>query len=53
MVIYEPAFSEVTFFNSKVLSCLDEFKEVADVFSNRVPEDKAMWLKIFTRIGRD
>ena len=57
VVIYEPAFSEVTFFNSKVLSCLDEFKEVADVIiSNRVHEDLSdVAEKIFTRdlFGRD
>ena len=57
VVIYEPTYSESTFFNSKVLSSLSEFKEIADVvISNRMHEDlDDVAEKIFTRdlFGRD
>ena len=57
VVIYEPTYSESTFFNSKVLSSLSEFKEVSDVIiSNRMHEDLSdMPEKVFTRdlYGRD
>ena len=51
VVIYEPAHFEDTFFNSKVLSSLSEFKELADVIiSNRMHEDlNDVSEKIFTR----
>jgi UDPglucose 6-dehydrogenase len=57
VVIYEPAYSEDTFFNSKVLSSLCEFKELADVIiSNRMHADLSdVSEKVFTRdlFGRD
>ena len=51
VVIYEPTFEEDTFFNSKVLSSLSDFKEVADVIiSNRLSKDLSdMTEKVFTR----
>lgn len=57
VVIYEPTYSMSTFFNSKVLNSLSEFKEVSDVIiSNRMHEDLSdMPEKVFTRdlYGRD
>jgi len=57
VVIYEPTYSESTFFNSKVLSSLSEFKALADVIiSNRMNEDlNDAAEKVFTRdlFGRD
>ena len=57
VVIYEPTYSESTFFNSKVLSSLSEFKELADVIiSNRTHEELSdVTEKVFTRdlFGRD
>lgn len=57
VVIYEPTYSESTFFHSKVLSSLSEFKYVADVIiSNRLHEDLIdVAEKLFTRdlFGRD
>ena len=57
VVIYEPAYSESTFFNSKVLRSLAEFKELSDVIiSNRLHADLGDVLeKVFTRdlFGRD
>lgn len=51
VVIYEPAMQESEFFNSKVISDLDQFKKIADVIvANRVTneiEDVAQ--KIFSR----
>jgi UDPglucose 6-dehydrogenase len=51
VVIYEPTYSRRTFFNSKVLRSLGEFKERADVIiSNRMHEDLSDVIeKIFTR----
>jgi len=51
VVIYEPTYSEDTFFNSSVLSSLGEFKELADVIiSNRIHEDLSdVTEKVFTR----
>ena len=57
VVIYEPTYSEDTFFNSSVLRSLSEFKELADVIiSNRIHEDLSDVVeKVFTRdlYGRD
>ena len=57
VVIYEPTYSEDTFFNSSVLGSLGEFKELADVIiSNRIHEDLSdVTEKVFTRdlFGRD
>lgn len=51
VVIYEPSYSEDTFFNSKVLSSLREFKELADVIiTNRMHVDlQDAGAKVFTR----
>ena len=51
VVVYEPAYSKNTFFNSKVLRSLREFKELADVIiSNRMHEDlNDCSEKVFTR----
>ena len=57
VVIYEPTHEAVTFFNSKVLKSLDEFKGLADVIiSNRMHGDLSdIAKKVFTRdlYGRD
>ena len=57
VVIYEPTYFEDTFFNSKVLTSLNEFKELADVIiSNRMHADLSdVTEKVFTRdlYGRD
>ena len=57
VVIYEPTYSEDTFFNSNVFRCLSEFKERADVIiTNRIHEDLSdVAEKVFTRdlYGRD
>ena len=40
VVVYEPVLKEDNFFNSKVISDLDEFKSMSDVIvSNRLAED--------------
>ena len=51
VVIYEPTYSEETFFNSKVLSSLNEFKELADVIiSNRMHKELSdVSERLFTR----
>jgi UDPglucose 6-dehydrogenase len=51
VVIYEPTYSDATFFNSSVLSSLNEFKELADIIiSNRIHEDLSeVSEKVFTR----
>ena len=51
VVIYEPTYSESTFFNSKVLRSLAEFKELSDVIiSNRLHADLSdVSEKVFTR----
>ena len=57
VVIYEPTYAEGTFFNSKVLSSLADFKELADVIiTNRMHADlQDADAKVFTRdlYGRD
>ena len=57
VVIYEPTYSEDTFFNSNVLRSLSEFKELADIIiSNRLHNDLSdVTEKVFTRdlFGRD
>ena len=40
VVVYEPVLKEETFFNSKVIENLEEFKEISDVIvSNRLSKD--------------
>ena len=57
VVIYEPSYSEDTFFNSNVLGSLSEFKALADfISSNRIHEDLSdVAEKVFKRdlYGRD
>jgi UDPglucose 6-dehydrogenase len=57
VVIYEPTYKAGTFFNSKVLSSLSEFKQLADVIiSNRMHGDlDDVSERVFTRdlYGRD
>jgi len=56
-VIYEPTYEADTFFNSKVLSSLDDFKGLADIIiANRLQKDLSdVAEKVFTRdlFGRD
>ncbi|MGJ0494436.1 nucleotide sugar dehydrogenase [Aliarcobacter cryaerophilus] len=51
VVIYEPALNKDTFFNSKVIKDLDEFKKVSDVIvANRLSETlKDVEPKVYTR----
>ncbi|MDX4062303.1 nucleotide sugar dehydrogenase [Aliarcobacter skirrowii] len=51
VVIYEPVLEEETFFNSKVIKDLDEFKKVSDVIvANRLSEKlKDVEIKVYTR----
>ncbi|PRM87209.1 nucleotide sugar dehydrogenase [Aliarcobacter cryaerophilus] len=51
VVIYEPVLEEETFFNSKVIKDLDEFKKVSDVIvANRLSEKlKDVESKVYTR----
>ena len=51
IVIYEPTFKDKYFFNSKVVSDLDEFKKLSDIIvANRVAEEiKDVQCKIYTR----
>ena len=57
VVIYEPTYEADTFFNSRVLSSLEEFKDQADaIISNRLHKDLSDVVeKVFTRdlYGRD
>ncbi|WP_066161437.1 nucleotide sugar dehydrogenase [Aliarcobacter skirrowii] len=51
VVIYEPVLEEETFFNSKVIKDLDEFKKMSDVIvANRLSETlKDVETKVYTR----
>ena len=51
IVIYEPEYQQAEFFNSKVLSSLDEFKRTADIIvANRdCTELESVSRKVFTR----
>ena len=51
VVVYEPSFSEVEFFESKVINILDVFKNTADVIiSNRMSAElDDVEEKVFTR----
>lgn len=57
VVVYEPSLKEETFYNSKVIKDINEFKAVSDVIiSNRVSKDiEDVKEKIYTRdlFGRD
>ena len=51
VVVYEPALREETFFNSRVIRDLDEFKQICDVIlANRCTEEiRDVTDKIYTR----
>jgi UDPglucose 6-dehydrogenase len=51
VVIYEPVLEEESFFNSKVIKDLDEFKKISDVIvANRLSEKlKDVESKVYTR----
>jgi len=51
VVIYEPVFEEDTFFNSRVVNDLEEFKKISDVIvANRVTDEiNDVNDKIYTR----
>ncbi|TLT05662.1 nucleotide sugar dehydrogenase [Aliarcobacter thereius] len=51
VVVYEPALNEDSFFNSKVIKDLEEFKKVSDVIvANRINKEiKDVELKVYTR----
>ncbi|MBL4637748.1 MAG: nucleotide sugar dehydrogenase [Proteobacteria bacterium] len=57
VVVYEPALTEDTFFHSKVITSLDEFKKLSDVIvANRLSTDiKDVVDKVYTRdlFGQD
>ena len=51
VVIYEPAYDDEEFFNSKIINDLEEFKKVSDVIvANRLSDDiKDVQSKVYTR----
>lgn len=51
VVVYEPALEDDTFYNSKVIRNLDEFKDISDVIVvNRIDDDiKDVMDKVYTR----
>ena len=51
VVVYEPTMKEETFFNSRVIRDIDEFKRISDVIiANRYNDDIADVLdKVYTR----
>ncbi len=51
VVVHEPALSEETFYNSKVINDFEEFKKVSDVIvANRLSEDlRDVEDKVYTR----
>lgn len=51
VVIYEPTLQEDTFYNSRVIKCIEEFKAISDVIvANRISDDlKDVLDKIYTR----
>ncbi|MGL5051623.1 MAG: UDP-glucose 6-dehydrogenase, partial [Fusobacteriaceae bacterium] len=57
VVIYEPVLEDETFYNSRVIKSLEEFKSLSDVIvSNRLEEElSSVKDKVYTRdlYGRD
>ena len=51
VVIYEPSLNDERFFNSKVITCFNEFKTISDVIiSNRMAEElNSVQDKVYTR----
>jgi UDPglucose 6-dehydrogenase len=57
VIVHEPALQETTFFNSRVVNDLDEFKREADIIvANRITDDlRDVQYKVYSRdlFGRD
>jgi UDPglucose 6-dehydrogenase len=51
VVVYEPVLKEALFFNSRVISDLDEFKRICDIIvANRITDEiKDVREKVYTR----